>query len=39
MEQNGKTMEEKITKKEFIISAIIAIGLILLCGIAEYIIR
>ena len=32
-------MEERITKKEFIIGAIIAIGLILLCGIAESIIR
>ena len=35
MELNGKTMEEKITKKEFIGGIIIAIVLILLCGAAE----
>lgn len=32
-------MEERITKQEFIIGAIIAIGLILICGLAESIIR
>lgn len=31
--------DNSITRQEFIIGAIIAIGLILLCGIAESIIR
>lgn len=41
MEEHSKStiMEEKITKREFIVGALLAIGLILLCGIAESIIR
>lgn len=31
-------MEERITKQEFLIGVIIAIGLILLCGVSEAII-
>lgn len=41
MEEHSKftIMEERITKKEFIAGCIIALGFIILCGIAEYIIR
>lgn len=32
-------MEERITKKEFVVGCIIALGLIIISGIAEAIIR
>lgn len=31
-------MEEKITKKEFVVAMIIVVGLILVCGLAEAVI-